>query len=165
MDHAHAERTMKCAANNCCHKSLKKHKWTGAYTKGIPSIRYWHLQRRLIENTNLNNATLQTLQFYAGKYGLHIINTLQYTVGSCLHGIKSARSRIKQEIILQSKAKEQYQYNLVSDTIDRKSPYLAKYDSLSDKFLRDDLIDRKLKHMSEVVAHRNLFTMIRLDIT
>jgi hypothetical protein len=35
------ERAMKCAANNCRHKSFKKHKWTVIFTKIIYQIHFW----------------------------------------------------------------------------------------------------------------------------
>jgi hypothetical protein len=89
----------------------------------INIIRYWRIQRKLIENANSNNAILQTLQLYAVKYGLQLLtNTLQYTVSSCLQGIKSAHRRIKQEIIIQSnpiqsKAKQKNNINMISPVI------------------------------------------------
>jgi hypothetical protein len=89
---------------------------------------------------------------------------MQHAVASCLEGIKSAHIRIKREIIVQSNAKEQYQYNLTSDIIDRKSPHLANLVYLSDKIQHDGLIDRKLKHMSEALVWCNLFTMLKFDI-
>jgi hypothetical protein len=139
---------MRCAANNYHRKSYKKHKWTEAYTKGIYSIQYWRLQRKIREHADSNNASSQTLQFYAAKSGMQSLSDkMQHMAASCLEGITSARSGIKHEILVQSNAKEQYQYDLTSDIIDRKSPYIANSVYISVKLQRDDLIDRKLKHM------------------
>jgi hypothetical protein len=53
---------------------------------------------------------------------------------------------------------------LASDIIGRKYRHLFPDVSLSEKLERDDLIDRKLKHMSEATARWNLFTLLKFDI-
>jgi hypothetical protein len=53
---------------------------------------------------------------------------------------------------------------LASDFIDRKYQHLSPDVSLSEKLEREDLIDRKLKNISEATARRNLFTLPKFDI-
>jgi folate-binding Fe-S cluster repair protein YgfZ len=72
-----------------------------------------------MENGDTNNDTLQTLQCYAVTSGIQLLtDTMQNTVVICLEDVKTARRHIKQEILSQSNAKEQYQYDLTSDIID-----------------------------------------------
>jgi hypothetical protein len=57
--------------------------------------------------------------------------------------------------------KEQYQYDLNTDIIDRLYHHLYPEHSISDKLERDDIIDSKIKHMKESKARSNLFTMLQ----
>jgi hypothetical protein len=155
---------MRCAANNCCRKSYKKHKCTDKYSRGIYCIVYWRLQRKIIDNVNKLNDTSQTLKFYAVESGIIISDATQRSVASCIDGIKSARCHINQEIFSQMNVKEQYQHNLTSDIIDRKYQQISTSDYLTDEFQCEDFIDRKFKHISEASARRNLFTMLKFNI-
>jgi hypothetical protein len=159
------ERSIKCAANECRHKTYKKHKWTHEYNRGIYCIiLYWRLRLKTLDNINTTNDSAETLPFYATKSCLTIYDSRIITVDTCLLGIKSTRSSINVEIKQQLHAKDQYQYHLASGIIERKYRHLSPDVSLSDKLERDDLIDRKLKHMSEATARINLFTLIKFDI-
>jgi hypothetical protein len=121
--------------------------------------------RKIIENADSKSATSQTLKFYAAKSGIQFLtDTMQHTFARFLEGTKSARSRIKQEIIILSIDKEQYQHGITSTIINRKSPHPANSVYLSDKLQRNDLIDRILKNMDAALARRNLFTMLKFDI-
>jgi hypothetical protein len=155
---------MKCAANSCRRNAHKKHHLADAYSRAIYSIRYWHLRWKMIDNINTLNDSLQTLDFSAANSCLEINHTHPSSVDICIRGIKTARSSIKKEIHHQSHMKEQYQYDLASDIIDRRHRHLYPQHSISDKLEREDLIDNKLKHMKDAKAKSNLFTMLRLNI-
>jgi hypothetical protein len=58
------ERAMHCAANNCRHKYFKNNTWTATFTRIIYQIRFWRLQRRIIENGS-QCGQQQTVSFYA----------------------------------------------------------------------------------------------------
>jgi hypothetical protein len=60
--------------------------------------------------------------------------------------------------------KEQCQYDLATDIIDRRYRHIAPEHSISDKLECDDLIDNKLKCMKEAKARSNPFTMLRFYI-
>jgi hypothetical protein len=118
----------------------------------------------MIDNINTLNDSPHTLDFFAAKSCLKINHNHPSYVEIYIRGIKTACSRIKKEIHRQSHMKEQYQYDLASDIIDRRHRHLSPQHSISDKFEREDLIDNKLKHMKEAKARSNLITMIRFDI-
>jgi hypothetical protein len=54
--------------------------------------------------------------------------------------------------------------DLASDIIYHRHSHLSPSTSLSDKLEHDDLTERKLKHMSESNARRNLFIMLIFNI-
>jgi hypothetical protein len=118
----------------------------------------------MIDNINTLNDSSQTLEFFAAKSCLEINHTHPSSVDICIRGIKTARSSIKKEIQRQSYMKEQYQYNLTSEIIDRRHRHLSPQHSISDKLEREYRIDNKLKHMKEANAKSNLFTMLRFNI-
>jgi hypothetical protein len=61
-------------------------------------------------------------------------------------------------------AKDQYQHDLASNIIYRKYLHLSPEHSSSDKLKHEDLIYKKLKHMYEANARRNIFMMLKFDI-
>jgi hypothetical protein len=71
---------------------------------------------------------------------------------------------MKTEILSQSQSKLQYQHDLASDIIDRKNARLSSPSTLSNKILRDDLIENKIRSMNESTVPRNLFTLLKFDI-
>jgi hypothetical protein len=158
------ERAMHCAANNCRRKSFKKHTWEATFTRIIYQIRFWRLQRRILKNGS-RCGQQQTLSFYALQSSLHA-HTIQSTpsVQVCLRGIITAKSEIKTEIVSQSKFKLRYQHDLPSDIIDRKRVHLSSPSTISDKILRDHLIENKIRSMDESTAYRDLFTPLKFDI-
>jgi hypothetical protein len=118
----------------------------------------------MLDNVNTLNNSVHTLKFYDGKPCLVTNDANQITVDICLRGIKSARCCMKQEITKELQAKEQYQLELVSDIINRKYRHVSPSTSLSEKLELEDFIDRKLKHIFEATARRNMFTMLNFDI-
>jgi hypothetical protein len=155
---------MKCAINACRGKSYKKHKWTDEYTRGTYCIGYWRLRCKILENINNLNDSSHTLQCYAVKSCLTIHNKNQMYVETCIRSTKTAISCIKQEISKQIQAKEKYQFDLASDIIECKHIHLFPSTSLSENLKRDDLMDRKLKYISEATTRHNLFTKLKFDI-
>jgi hypothetical protein len=145
------ELAMHCAANNYRRKYLKKHTWTATFTRIIYQIRFWRLQRsqrRILENGS-RCGQQQNLSFYALKLSLHG-HKIQSTpsVQVCLRGIVTDKREMKTEIISQSKSKLRYQHDLTSDIIYRKHDHLSFPSRLSDKILRDDLIENKILSMN-----------------
>jgi hypothetical protein len=118
----------------------------------------------MIDNINTLTNSSHNLDFFSAKSCLEINHTHPSSVDICFRGIKRARSSIKKEIHRQTHMKEQYQYDLASDIIDRRHRHLSPQHSISDKFEQEDLIDNKLKHMKEAKAKSNLFTILRFDI-
>jgi hypothetical protein len=107
---------MRCDVNTYCRKLYKKHKWNDRYTKGIYIIHSWHLQRKITENVDPDNANVQSLRYYAFNSGIHFLADFTYTFLRCQEGIKVVRGHIKQKILGQSKAKEQYRYDQARPT-------------------------------------------------
>jgi hypothetical protein len=71
---------------------------------------------------------------------------------------------MKTEILSQSKSKLRYQHDLASDIIDRKHAHVSSPSTLSEKILRNNLIEKKICSMNESTARRNLFTLFNFDI-
>jgi hypothetical protein len=118
----------------------------------------------MIDSINTLNDSTHTLEFFATKSCLEINHIHPLSVDTCIGGMNTARLCIKQEIRRQTHVKEQYQYDLATDIIDRRYHHIAPEHSISDKLERDDLIDNKLKSMKEAKARSNLFTMLCFEI-
>jgi hypothetical protein len=118
----------------------------------------------MIDYIKTLNDSSQTLDFPPAKSCLNINHTHPSSVDICIRGIKTSRSSIKKEIHRQSHVKEQYQYDMASDIINRRYRHLSPQHSISDKFEREDRIDNKLKHTKEAKAKINLFTVLRFNI-
>jgi hypothetical protein len=155
---------MHYAANHCRRKYFKKHTLMVTFTLIMDKIRLWRLQRRMIENVP-RNGQQQTLCFYAVQSSFHV-DTVQArtSIKVCLRVIVTAKREMRIELRSQSRAKLAYKHDLATDIIDIKYAHLSGSTTLSDKILRDDLIDNKIHSMNESTARHNIFTLLKFDI-
>jgi hypothetical protein len=87
------------------------------FSQIIYQIRFWRLQRRMIDNTPCNGQK-HTLSFYAVQSSLPDPVTLAIPSHKIfLRGIAMAKRDMKTELIAQNKAKVAYQHDLATDII------------------------------------------------